>query len=118
MAILLGAWGASGATPTCDPRADIDHDGTVGASDLALLLGDWNVTCTCTAPDDSFNEMSSFGSGGSQPTEQQLAWALSALGFGSVDAYAAWFAEADEETINGVNMTLSALLVSAGGDDQ
>ncbi len=35
LAILLGAWGASG-TP-----ADLDGDGTVGTSDLAILLGAW-----------------------------------------------------------------------------
>ena len=35
LAILLGAWGASGSP------ADLDGDGTVAAADLALLLGAW-----------------------------------------------------------------------------
>src|SRR5262249_49558668 len=42
LAILLGAWGASISSPTCDARSDIDHDGDVDATDLGILLGDWN----------------------------------------------------------------------------
>ncbi|MBL9120589.1 MAG: hypothetical protein JNL80_11825 [Phycisphaerae bacterium] len=34
IAILLGAWGGTGA-------ADLDQNGTVGAPDLAILLGAW-----------------------------------------------------------------------------
>jgi hypothetical protein len=36
LAILLGAWGGSGA-------ADLDSSGTVDAADLAILLGYWSV---------------------------------------------------------------------------
>jgi hypothetical protein len=33
--MLLGAWGST------DAAADIDDDGLVGGSDLAILLGNW-----------------------------------------------------------------------------
>jgi hypothetical protein len=37
VAILLGAWGASG----CGEPADLNGDGSVGAPDLAVILGNW-----------------------------------------------------------------------------
>jgi hypothetical protein len=36
---------------SCDCAADLDHDGHVSASDLAILLGAWGPAPSCTAPD-------------------------------------------------------------------
>jgi len=45
LALLLGAWGASGP-------ADLDGSGTVNGADLAMLLGSWGIKCPIepTAP--------------------------------------------------------------------
>ncbi len=37
--LLLAEWGSAGGCPI----ADLDGDGTVGASDLAILLASWSV---------------------------------------------------------------------------
>ncbi len=39
LVLLLGNWGPCPDEGDCP--ADLDGDGTVGASDLAILLGNW-----------------------------------------------------------------------------
>ena len=37
--VMLGAWGACGATTSCP--ADLNHDGSADAGDLVILLAAW-----------------------------------------------------------------------------
>lgn len=109
VSLLSAAWG------TTTSSFDLDGDTTVGSGDFAYLLGQYSGTDLCDlhsilpcSTDEGallLIEQNSAAQEGADP----VLTAINALGFGSLDAFAAWCAEADEEAATNAVATVWAL---------
>jgi len=91
---LLAAWGSCPTSGPCPENLNPDIDDVVDGADLGILLNAWSgPAAPCIVwPIDPVCPQSLEGNGVT-PVES-FAAAISALGFGSGDALAAWYAEA------------------------
>ncbi|MGE0615457.1 MAG: dockerin type I domain-containing protein [Bacteriovoracia bacterium] len=65
LALMLGAWNATGPSLP----ADLNHDGRVGSPDLAVLLGNWNRVPTSPGGTSSGSGSSGGGGGTFSPVD-------------------------------------------------
>jgi hypothetical protein len=107
--MLSAAWG------TATTAYDLDGDATVGSGDFAYLLGQYSGADLCDLHSIlpcSVEEGDSLDAN-EGPTEADgpdiLVVAVNALGFGTLDAFAAWCAVADEEAAASAVATMWAL---------
>jgi hypothetical protein len=89
--------GDAGSCPSggvgCEPLADLNIDGVVGSQDLALILNNWDSTCSCAALDDASEvpEMLAFGARAS------LDFSIQYVGLVDVPTYQQWTAQVPPE---------------------
>jgi hypothetical protein len=109
---LLNDWGMQWPATPCDQVAQPGID-TV---DFVGLLGAWGPCPQCGSPPGGEAAQASGGAGdyGAPGSGLTLEEALSLMGFGSAEEYAAWLGQASDEEREASGLLLAALL-SGGG---